>query len=217
MSTAVPADASWSTYSTALRRLLARPELRSRFQQDLDGAAVAAELRVPEEMLTDLKQTLLLIGRDEPDDPGGPGGPGGHGDGDQDPLSARSFYEATYAHLRRGAVATVVMSVLIFVMGLGLLLVAAWEALTDDSQGGTIALAATGIAAVAAAFYQSPVTQMRASTAEVQRSSMVLMSYMLGMSLVARSLDGQDTTSERETLVALTHALVELLPSGPAA
>lgn len=211
MSAAVPADASWSTYSSALRRLLTRSELRSRFQQDLDGVGVAAELRIPEEMITDLKQVLLLIGRNEPGDQGD------HVDGDRDPLSARSFYEATYAHLRRGAVATVVMSVLIFVMGLGLLLVAAWEALTDDSQGGTIALAATGIAAVAAAFYQSPVTQMRASTAEVQRSSMVLMSYMLGMSLVARSLDGQDTTSERETLVALTHALVDLLPSGSAA
>lgn len=214
MTASVP-DESWKEFSTALSRLLSRPELRSSFQQDVNGTGAAAELKIPHEMQTDLKQILLMmsISRDESS-----GGDTGHRDSiEKQALSAQGFYEATYKHLRRGAIATIVMSVLIFAMGLFLLAVAAWEALSDDSQGGTIALGATGIVAVAAAFYQSPVAQMRASAAEVQRSSMVLMSYMLGMSLVGRSLDGEEIGPERETLIALTNALVELLPSRPAA
>lgn len=205
-------DESWKVYSTALTRLLSRPELRSRFQQDRNGTGAAAELKIPQEMQRDLKEILLTVSREE-----NSGGDSGHQESiEKQALSAQGFYEATYEHLRRGAIATIVMSALIFAMGLFLLAVAAWEALSDGSEGGTIPLAATGIVAVAAAFYQSPVTQMRASAAEVQRSSMVLMSYMLGMSLVGRSLDGEDTSPERETLIALTNALVELLPSQPA-
>ncbi len=299
-------DQRWQTYSSILRRLLQRPQLRDKFRQDVDGSATA-DLNIPADMRTDLKNLLMLLEsqttasrvdgvaerqedsfqkstisaqeffdrtyahlrrgaiatmvmssliflmgllllavaatqslrREEPGIAVVLAASGivaiaaasllmllesqtkasrldGVAERQEDSfqksaLSAEKFFTRTYAHLRRGAIATMVMSILIFLMGLLLLAVAATQSLRGDEPGTAVALAASGIVAIAAAFYRSPVSQMRESAAEMQRASMVLMSYMLGLSLLSRRLSGQETADANEMLTALTRDLAGLL------
>jgi hypothetical protein len=105
-----------------------------------------------------------------------------------------------------------VVSIVIFVVGVLLLGIAATQSITRDTEAGTaIVLAASGLGAIATAFYRSPVSQVRESATEVQQSSMILMSYMLGLNLVSRSVSGMHTTEESVMLSALTRDLVTLL------
>ena len=208
---------SWQSYSTALQELLNRPERLAEFMQDMDGSATA-DLRISPEMRTDLKKLLLYLQLPRKD----PGKPSkdeqDEGDTAKDAKDekdeARDFFEMTFRQIRRGSLITIVMSVLIFLMGLFLLGVAAVQSITRDEPATAIALASSGIVAIAAAFYRSPVEQVRGSAAEMQRSSMVLMSYMLEINLLAKSLDGRQTAQESELLTALTKDLTALLPSG---
>jgi hypothetical protein len=56
---------------------------------------------------------------------------------------------------------------------------------------------------------------MRASAAEMQKSNMLLMSYMLGVSLVGRTVAGQDTSEASRLLSTLTGELVGQIGSAP--
>ena len=206
------AGETWRTYSNAVRQVLIRPDLAARFQEDVEGDTVLPEL--PADMRHDLKNLLVTLSA-RGAVPAATGDADAAGDDrfDASAMSAERFFEETYGHLRRGALVATVMSVLIFLMGLFLLGVAAVQSLVGNGTGPAIVLASSGIVAIAAAFYRSPVTQIRESAAEVQRSSMVLMSYMLGVSLLGRSLS--TAAADGETLVTLTQRLIALLPPGP--
>jgi hypothetical protein len=208
-------DGDWQLYSNALRRLVQRPRLREQFRQDVDGTATA-DLGITPEMRTDFENLLLLLQTQdvaEPPDGGAASATSAPQDSfERGALSAQDYFDRTYAYLRRGALATTAMSIAIFLVGLVLLAVATVQSLTGDEPGTTVALAASGIVAIAAAFYRSPVAQMRESAAAVQRSTMVLMSYMLGLSLLKRQLDGEDTGTAGELLNGLTRDLAILLP-----
>lgn len=203
------ADVSWKTYSSALRQLLQRPSMMSQFREDTDGST-AAKLNISAEMSTDLKNLFLshpwldessIVPSEAKDD-----------GVEQRIISAEAFFEKSYTNLRRGAIATTVMSILIFLMGLFLLGIAAAQSIRGSQPGTAIVLAASGIVSIAAAFYRSPVTQIRESAADMQRASMILMSYMLGLSLLSKSLSGKQTAEESEMLTTLTRDLIDLLP-----
>ncbi|MBW3579158.1 MAG: hypothetical protein KY462_15775 [Actinobacteria bacterium] len=167
-------------------------------------------------MRTDLKNLLILLNTENAgqmsDGVGGDRRTHTGNSFERGAMSAQAYFEKTYGYLRRGAFATTVMSICIFLMGLFLLAVAASQALAGNQPATSVALAASGIGAIAAAFYRSPVAQMRESAAAVQRSTMVLMSYMLGLSLLKRRLDGEDTAAASEMLNTLTRDLSDLLP-----
>jgi hypothetical protein len=92
------------------------------------------------------------------------------------------------------------MSVLVLVIRLCLLGVAAAQSIVGMKAGSAIALATSGTVTIAVALYRSPVVRIRKSAGEVQRSSVILMSYMLGLSVVSKSLSGQGTVNESNTL-----------------
>ena len=204
---------SWTRYSSALQRILDRPALRSQVEQDVEGA-LAEELRVTPEMLVDLKRVLVRLppaaDREESE-------PRPRSDERRDTaiedkaVSAEEFFVTTFGHLRRAALIATVMSVTIFVMGLFLLGIAAWQSITGRGESSAIALAASGIVAIVAAFYRSPVQQTRLAAAQMQRSTMILMTYMLGLSLVSKSLFGRPTADAAEQLNTLTAKLVGML------
>lgn len=206
-------EESWRTYSSTLTRLLRRPTLLSRFQEDMDGTATA-ELNISEEMRTDLKNLLLTLSTASESEPPEPGPSTEDDKVVESVLSAERFFESTYKQIRRGALTTTLMSVTIFVMGVVLLGLAASESITQDDPGTAIVVAASGLGAIAAAFYRSPVTQIRESAAETQQATMILLSYMLGLSLLSKSLRGKRTSEEAEMLSSLTQNLVTLLRSG---
>jgi len=204
-------DESWRTYSDALRQLLQRPLLLSQFQEDMNGST-AADLNITPDMSTDLKKLILLLPPSQPEE-ASIGALGVKDDEvEKSVMSAEDFFRKSYTNLRRGAITTTIMSILIFLMGLFLLAIAAAQSIQGSQPGTTIVLAASGIVAIAAAFYRSPVEQIRESAGDMQRASMVLMSYMLGLSLLSKSLTGQRTAEESEMLTALTRDLIDLLP-----
>src|SRR3954464_5278423 len=112
-------DDSWKTYSSALRRLDAQPDLLERFQQDIEGTT-AARLGLSPEMVADLKNLYITAhGRT----PAGQPSPILLAEESEHPFSAEQFFKETYGQLKRGALATTIMSSLIFVVGLALLVI----------------------------------------------------------------------------------------------
>src|SRR3954469_16608820 len=108
-------DDSWQTYSTTLRKLLNQPNLLEEFLQDIDGTATA-DLGISPEMRNDLKKLTLLLPSQSAYDSVGPPLADDESQIEQGVLSAKEFFEATYAHLRRGAFLTTAMSVLVFLV-----------------------------------------------------------------------------------------------------
>jgi hypothetical protein len=206
------AEESWRRYSTALNRLLQVSELRSRFEEDIDDAVARDQLHVSPEIAADLKRVLLLMSSQQP--PVAEVQQGATAV-DRRISDAERFFETTFLQIRRASVLTGLMSGLIFLIGVVFLLIAATQAVEGAVPETAIALAASGLGAIAVAFYRSPVQQIRASSAEMQKSNMVLMSYMLGLDLIGRSLAGQDTRGDSARLTELTHALVAALASPP--
>ena len=205
-------DESWRAYSNTLRELLLRPKLLDQFRQDIDGTTTG-HLNLSPDMRSDLKNLILLVPALRGEESSSGTSPSVDEDRvEKSLMSAERFFESSYLKIRRGALITTVMSILIFLMGLFLLGVGAAQSIKGSEPSTAIVLAASGIVAIAAAFYRSPVTQIRESAAEVQRSSMVLMSYMLGLSLLSKSLSGMETVKEGEMLTGLTRDLVALLP-----
>ena len=204
------ADESWKVYSDALRYLLSSPKMLDKFRQDM-GTETNAELSLSGPMSTDLKNLFLLPSMQAP--PVSPGSASAEDDTiAKKATEAQEFFETTARYVRRGALATTVMSILVFLMGLILLGIAAAQSMNGSQPGTALVVAASGIVAIATAFYRSPVTQIRESAADAQRSNMVLMSYLLGLSLLSKSLSGRQTGKEAEMLTALTRDLVGLLP-----
>lgn len=202
----------WKTYSRALEKLLIRPDLRSRFEQDTEGT-MAPSFNISIEMADDLKRLLINVPDGSPPTQPEISTPDSD-DLEKRAMSAQEFFETTFRHQRRAALITTTMSILIFLMGLVLLALAAMQSVRDQIPGTAVALAASGIGAIAAAFYKNPVEQMRVSASDMQRSSMILMTYMLGLSLLGKSLSGQSTAEEMERLTTLTSKLVGLLGGG---
>jgi hypothetical protein len=204
-------DESWQAYSNTLQKLLLRPDLLNRFREDIDGTKTA-ELHISSDMRSDLKNLILRFPSLREEEASTTPSSADEDRLEESMLEAGRFFERSFLQLRRGALTTTVMSILIFLMGLVLLGVGAAQSIRGSEPGTAVVLAASGIVAIAAAFYRSPVTQIRESAAEVQRSSMILMSYMLGLSLLSKSLRGMETAKESEMLTGLTRDLVALLP-----
>jgi hypothetical protein len=209
-------ETSWRLYSNALARLLSTPDLRSAFEEDLGNEIGKNELHLSVEMAQDLRRIIFLID-DSVHSSSEATTTEAQSEVEKSLSDAEAFFRTTFDYVKRSTLVTAWMSGVMFLMGLVLLALAAVQAMQGQVAGAAIALAASGLGAIAVAFYKSPVQQMRASAAEMQKSNMLLMSYMLGVGLVGRTVAGQDTTEAARLLTALTSDLVTLLGPAPAA
>jgi hypothetical protein len=105
------------------------------------------------------------------------------------------------------------MSVCIFVMGILFLGIAAYRALAvPDGVGGTAVVAGIGVVQIVALFYRNPLRDVGRAVSNAQQSKMVLMTYMLGVSLIGEDVyHGTPTEDAGRRLREMTDELVALL------
>jgi hypothetical protein len=126
--------------------------------------------------------------------------------------SAEAFLEHSFAQLRTGAQVLILMSVTMFLLGVGFLVIAAIRSFTHpESAQVTAVIAGIGVVQIVFLFYRNPLRDIGRSISNSQQAKMVVMSYMLGMSLIAKSLKGTVTDKEQEALSVLTQQALEQL------
>jgi hypothetical protein len=228
-------DANYTRFAMAVRRLIARPEMRERFEQQETTSAVCNELDITDEMVTPLKEILLALpdgGGDDgpapaggslrPPTPIGPGGPSGGASAFgsaqlqsramETVSTAEKFIEQSFGRLSRAATLMMSMSVTMFVIGVAFLAIAGVRSFTHpESVTTTAVVGGIGIIQIVALFYRNPLRDIARAVSNAQQSKMVIMSYMLGVSLVGRSLDGRASDAELEALSKLTQRALEQL------
>ena len=218
----------WKTYSRALRRLVASPVLRERFEQQETTAEVTAELKLSDEMATELKNTLLAM---QPASRSNGAGTGADGtaasslevQAKQAGDSAEDFLNQSLDQLRSGSRLLMGMSVLLFFTGIGFLVLAGVRSFTHpDSATTTTVVGGIGIVQIVALFYRNPLQDIGRAISNAQQAKITVLTYMLGVGLVGRGLVGNATEAQQAALSRLTEEALERLErftehkSGPA-
>lgn len=203
---------SFEIFSQALRQLLARPQYRQRFMEIETSEEVRRELRITNDMATELKNVLAKLpsvgdaeasqaSADELEDKAM-----------ETVTSAEVFLERSFAQLRTGALVLMLMSITMFLIGVGFLVIAAIRSFTHpESAEVTGVIAGIGVVQIVFLFYRNPLRDIGRSISNSQQAKMVVMSYMLGVSLIAKSLKGTATEKEQQALSALTQQALEQL------
>ena len=203
---------SYEIFSQALRELLARPQYRQRFMEMETSEEVRSKLGITKEMSTELKNVLAKLpsvgdaeasraSTDELDDKA-----------IKSVTSAEVFLERSFAQLRMGARVLMLMSITVFLVGVGFLVIAAIRSFTHpESAQVTGVIAGIGVVQIVFLFYRNPLRDIARSISNSQQAKMVVMSYMLGVSLIAKSLKGTATEKEQQALSALTQQALEQL------
>lgn len=194
-------------FSQALRELLARPLQRQRFMEMETSEEVSKELGITDEMATELKTVLAKIptvkdtSTNDLDDKAM-----------ESVTSAEDFLDRSFAQLRTGTRVLMVMSIVMFLIGVGFLVIAAIRSFTHpESAQVTGVIAGIGVVQIVFLFYRNPLRDIGRSISNAQQAKMVVMSYMLGVSLIAKSLTGTATEKEQKALSTLTQQALEQL------
>lgn len=199
----------YKLFSQALRRLLARPQLREKFMELETSDGVLDDLKVSADMASELKLVLTAMPANDPGDGGAPtrsaSGTEMEGKAVQAISSAEAFLDQSFAQLRSGARVLMVMSVTMFVIGVAFLVAALIRSFTNpESVQVTAIIAGIGVAQVVLLFYRNPLRDIGRSISNSQQAKMTVMSYMLGVTLINRSLGGTPTEKEQLALATLT-------------
>jgi multisubunit Na+/H+ antiporter MnhB subunit len=203
---------SFKIFSQALRELLARPQRRQSFMEIETTEEVRIELGITKEMATELKNLLAKLPNIGDTEAPRASGEGLEAKAMESVTSAEGFLERSFVQLRTGAQVLMTMSVTMFLFGLGFLVIAAIRSFTHpESAQVTGVIAGIGIIQIVFLFYQNPLRDIGRSISNSQQAMLVVMSYMLGVCLIAKSLKGTPTDNEQQALFALTQQALEQL------
>ena len=205
----------YRTFSDALRRLLNRPELRDRFMQEETTSGVKDDLGVSDAMATELKQILLKLGSHNTiSDNAGQSTTTDklQAQAEDSVSSAEEFLNRSFHQLHTGARVLMVMSIVLFAVGVGFLLLAAIRTFTHpNSIGVTAIVGGIGIVQIVGLFYRNPLRDIARSISNAQQAKMIVMSYMLGVHLIGKSISGETTEDQQKALSKLTEQAIEHL------
>ena len=203
---------SFEIFSQALRELLARSNYRQRFMEMETSEEVCRELKITNEVATELKTILAKLPSDGDVEASRASADELEDKAMETVTSAEVFLEHSFAQLRTGARVLMLMSVTMFLIGVGFLVIAAIRSFTHpESMQVTGVIAGVGVIQIVFLFYRNPLRDIGRSISNSQQAKMVVMSYMLGVSLIAKSLKGTATEKEQEALSALTQQALEQL------
>ena len=203
---------SFKIFSRALRELLDHPQYRQGFMEMETSEEIRGKLGITREMATELKHVLSKV----PDAKSAEASPGSGKELEARTIesvsSAEVFLERSFAQLRKGTQILIAMSVTMFLFGLGFLLLAAIRSFTHpESAQVTGVIAGVGVIQIVFLFYRNPLRDIGRSVSNSQQAKLVVMSYMLGVNLIAKSLNGTATEKEQQALFALTQRALEQL------
>ena len=203
---------NYEIFSQALRRLLARPQYRQRFMEMETSEEVRRELDITNEMATELKTVLANLPSVGDAEVSTASAVELEDKAVETVASAEKFLERSFAQLRTGARVLMLMSITMFLIGVGFLVIAAIRSFTHpESAEVTGVIAGIGVVQIVFLFYRNPLRDIGRSVSNSQQAKIVVMSYMLGVSLIAKSLKGTATEEEQQALATLTEQALEQL------
>ncbi len=127
--------------------------------------------------------------------------------------SAQKFFEQAFSELRRAHLISLAMSILVFLVGIGFLVLAAVQTIVDPSHTATTAvIGGIGVVQIIALFYRNPLNDIARSVSNAQQAKIALTSYLIGVSMIRDSIGlDQPELSHLESLNKLTElALTQL-------
>jgi hypothetical protein len=131
----------------------------------------------------------------------------------QEVNSAQKFFEQAFSELRRAYLISLAMSILVFLVGIGFLVLAAVQTIIDPSHTATTAVVGgIGVVQIIALFYRNPLNDIARSVSNAQQAKITLTSYLIGVSMIRDSIGlDQPEPSHLESLSKLTElALTQL-------
>jgi len=204
---------SYRVLADGLRAVIAQPELLHRLKNTTSAPAARAELGIDEDLqveilnilneldLTRHPQTLEGVSRDASPLAA-----------ETETASVRTFAKEAFAQVRRAYQISVIMSSLIFVIGVGFLLLAAWNALArPDEVTTTAVVAGTGLVPLVTLFYRNPLAHIAQSVSNAQRAKIIVTSYVVGLGMLSDQVgleaptDGHLRSLADLTTLALDH------------
>lgn len=130
---------------------------------------------------------------------------------------AEAFFAEAFRQLRTAYRLSLSMSGAIFAVGLLFLLLAAYQAVTQPQAAAAAAVVGgVGIVQIVALFYRNPLADIARAVANAQRAKIELTSYLIGITLIHRSIgDGAPTDEHLLQLALVTDRAMTSLGAPP--
>ncbi len=190
--------------SHALRQVIARPDMITELQSRETRSNAAAKLNLSEEQATDLLNIINDLEQNWEKSPSEV-----HANPpDNDIQTDKEFFSETFKQLRTTYRISLIMSVIIFAVGISFLIIAAVRSFTQpESIEITSVIGGIGIVQIIALFYQNPLSDVARTVSNAQQGKIAVMSYLIGVSLVNQQIGKRSPTAKHlKELVQLTEA-----------
>jgi hypothetical protein len=185
-------------------------------QQETSQEA-ATELKISNDMATQVRQFLLDIrelgARLPGDEVGAPGPERSLEDRASEASdSAQAFLNKSLGQLESGSRVLMGMSVALFAIGVGFLVLAGVRSVTDpDSVLATAVIGGIGVVQIVASFYRDPLHDIARTISNAQQAQIIVLSYMVGIGLVGKAVSGSETEGPQAALSRLTDEALQRL------
>lgn len=186
-------DADYRVLKNALRNLLQQPKLiqKLKSQEGAEEAMKALKFQ-SEDVRTDL---IILLNQIDEYSLQNRAGPTATAPAAEKPVSpneinnAKSFFEKAFDQLQRAYKTSVFMSLTMFVMGLGFLVLAAYQAVyrPDNIKVATV-VGGIGVIQIVALFYRNPLADIARAVSNAQQAKIAITSYLIGINLINQSI-----------------------------
>ncbi len=200
-------DRSYRDLSRALRQVITRPKLAQELKSRETRPETMQKLGITEEVATEIFNILNVLDRHREE---------GAGENSRTPPSMesagiesdREFLMESFRQLRSAYRISMIMSVVVFVIGMGFLVIAAIRAFTNpESVAVTSVIGGIGVVQIVALFYRNPLADVARTVSNAQQAKIAVMSYLIGVTLVNQQIGlGKPSDEHLGQLVRLTEA-----------
>jgi hypothetical protein len=186
--------ADYRVFKNALSNLLQQPKLIQQLKsQEGAGDAMKALKFQSEDVRTDLIILLNQIDEYSLQNRAGPTAPAPPAAektvSPNEINSAKVFFERAFEQLQRAYKTSVFMSLTMFVMGVGFLILAAYQAVyRPDNIKVASVVGGIGVIQIVALFYRNPLADIARAVSNAQQAKLAITSYLIGITLIHQSI-----------------------------
>ena len=187
--------ADYRDFKFALQSLLSDPKLRQQLKAQETAPQAKATLGISEDESTDLLTLLNDIEQYQLSTqaitakPTAPTSASGKVEPVNEINNAKKFFEDAFTQLTRTYKTSVLMSTTMFVLGVGFLLLAGWQAIfRPGNVTATSVVGGIGLIQIVALFYRNPLADIARAVSNAQQAKMAITSYLIGITLIHQSI-----------------------------
>lgn len=202
------AEPNYRELSKALRQALARPTLASKLMSDETAPQAMKELDISsEEIRVEIINLLKDIEAHRSTEIQHSEESGGSSDlQSREMRSAHDFFDHSFSQLRLAYRLSTGMSSVMFLVGLGFLVIAAIRVFTQPGNvASTSVIGGIGIVQIVLLFYRNPLADIARAVSHSQEAKLAILSFLMAVELLNRQVgEGQPSTEHLRSLADLT-------------